>query len=76
MRTRHSTGGVRKQRGRWIGFWRESGIKKSTVLGLVKDLTKGDAREAVAKIVAANRDQEGRASIFSGFVEEVYFRFL
>ena len=34
MRTRHSTGGVRKQRGRWLGLWYEGGRKKSKVLGL------------------------------------------
>ncbi len=49
MRTRHSTGGVRKQRGRWRGFWYEGGVKKSKVVGFVKDMTKGQAREAVAK---------------------------
>jgi hypothetical protein len=51
MRTRHSTGGVRKQRGRWIGLWYENGRKKSRVLGFIKDMTKGEAREAVAQIV-------------------------
>jgi hypothetical protein len=55
MRTRHSTGGVRKQRGRWVGLWREDGTKKSRVVGFVKDMTKGEAREAVANIIAAER---------------------
>ena len=63
MRTRHSVGGVRKQRGRWIGCWRESGVKKSKVLGFVNEMTKGEAREAVAKIVAAERAKsEGKRS--------------
>ena len=29
MRTRHSTGGVRKQRGRWIGMWYDGGKRKA-----------------------------------------------
>ena len=75
MRTRHSAGGVRKQRGRWIGLWRENDVKKSCVLGLVKEMTKGDAREAVAKIVTDIRTKEGAKSVltFGGFVEGQYF---
>jgi integrase len=73
MRTRHSTGGVRKQRGRWRGFWYEGGVKKSKVVGLVKDLTKGQAREAVAKIVAEIRARHETPRKFGEFVEAVYF---
>jgi len=75
MRTRHSTGGVRKQRGRWIGLWYEGGVKKSRVLGFVKDLSKGEAREAVAKIVAAGKAKTNGSAAFGQFVEDVYFRF-
>jgi len=77
MRERHSMGGVRKQRGRWIGLWYENGIKKSRVVGLVRDMTKGEAREAVGKIVAALRATQESASVlrFGGFVENVYFPF-
>src|ERR1017187_6941590 len=75
MRTRHSTGGVRKQRGRWIGLWYESGVKKSRVLGFIKDMTKGEARGAVAKLVAEERatSQSSRSLKFVDFVENVYF---
>src|SRR5438105_1353539 len=69
---RHSTGGVRKQKGRWVGLWYEDGVKKSRTLGSMKDMTKGEAREAVAKIVAAKR-QTGEAVKFGAFVETVYF---
>ena len=74
---RHSTGGVRKQRGRWFGLWYENGVKKSRVLGLVKDMTKGDAREAVARIVSEVRVAQDAASPlkFGGFVANVYFPF-
>ena len=74
MRMRHSVGGVRKQRGRWLGFWRSDGVKRSRVLGLVKDMTKGEAREAVAKIVQDER-AKGNVVAFGPFVEQVYFRF-
>jgi hypothetical protein len=52
MRKRHQTGGVRKQRGRWMGMWWVDGKRKSKCLGLIKDMTKGKAREEVARIVA------------------------
>jgi integrase len=74
MRTRHSAGGVRKQRGRWIGLWRVDGKKQSRVLGFVKDMSKGDAREAVQKIVAAER-AEGNPAAFGQFVKSVWFPF-
>jgi integrase len=76
MRTRHyhSSGGVRKQRGRWIGLWRVDGKKQSRVLGFVKDMSKADAREAVQKIVAAER-AKGNPAAFGPFVENCYFRF-
>lgn len=73
MRQRHSTGGVIKQRGRWKGYWYESGVKKSRIVGFVKDLTKGQAREAVAKIVAELRAKQETPRKFGEFVEAVYF---
>lgn len=71
---RHSAGGVRKQRGRWLGLWYEDGVKKSRVLGFAKDLTKGEAREAVAKIVTQQRASKD-SHLFGAFVEGVYFEF-
>jgi hypothetical protein len=71
---RHSTGGVRKQRGRWYGLWYEEGKKKSQVIGLVKDLTKSQAREAVQAIVMALR-QDVDPTRFGPFVEGPYFGF-
>ena len=61
---RHSTGGVRKQRGRWIGVWRENGVKKSKVLGLTKEMTKGEARDAVALIVSGVREEKSGPGAF------------
>ena len=75
MRTRHSIGGVRKQRGRWIGSWTVDGKRGSQVVGLVKDMTKTEAREKVAKIVTEGRAESEtcRAWRFGEFVEKVYF---
>ncbi len=75
MRTRHSTGGVRKQRGRWIGLWHEGGRKRSKVLGFVSKMTKGEAREEVARIVAQERArlEMDRPWSFGEFVEQIYF---
>ncbi len=76
MRQRHQTGGIRKQRGRWLGMWWADGKRKSRVLGFVKDMTKSKAREEVAKIVAeenAKRQDAGRVWHFGDFVEQVFF---
>src|SRR5665213_3122925 len=75
MRTRHSTGGVRKQRGRWIGMWYADGKRTSKVVGSIKDMTKTRAREEVARIVAAERvkGEADRAWKFGEFVEQIYF---
>src|SRR5450432_1973859 len=72
---RHSVGGVRKQDGRWVGLWREGGVKRSKVLGFCKDMTKGQAREAVSKIVAAKRELLTGTVKFEAFVEGPYFGF-
>jgi integrase len=75
MRIRHSTGGVRKQRGRWIGMWYADGQRKSKVVGSIRDMTKSKAREEVAKIIAGERAKRemNRAWKFGEFVEHVYF---
>jgi len=75
MRKRHQTGGVKKQRGKWLGQWWVDDKRVARVLGPVKDMTKGQAREAVARIVAeenAKRDAD-RIWKFGEFVENVYF---
>jgi integrase len=75
MRTRHSIGGVRKQRGRWIGSWTVDGKRGSQVVGLIKDMAKTEAREKVAKIVTGERakGKTCRAWELGEFVEKVYF---
>lgn len=71
---RYGSGGVRKQRGKWFGFWRDGGIQKSQVLGLVSEMTKGEAREAVAEIVKRIK-KETNPKLFGAFVEGPYFDF-
>jgi integrase len=58
-----------------MGLWWVDGKRKSATLGLIKDMTKGQAREAVAQIVAEEnaRRQTNRAWNFGEFVEQVYF---
>jgi integrase len=73
MRTRHATGGVRKQRNKWIGHWWVSGVRKSRVIGSVADMTKTKAKEEVAKIAAAERAE--RTERFGEFVDRVYLPF-
>ena len=77
MRTRYSTGGTRKQRGKWIGHWYSGGKRKSRVIGSVNEMTKGKAREEVAKIAAAERMklERSRSWSFGEFVEQVYLAF-
>jgi integrase len=74
MRSRHSMGGVRRQRGRWIGTWYADGKRRSQVVGSVQDMAKSEAREEVAKIIAAECAQRDTKQ-FRAFVEEVYLPF-
>lgn len=71
---RYLKGGVCQQRGRWKGLWYENGLKKSKILGLCKEMTKGEAREAVAKIVK-DLNREGSPTTFGAFVEGPFFDF-
>jgi integrase len=75
MRKRHQTGGLKKQRGKWLGQWWVGGKREARVLGFIKDMTKGQAKAAVARIVAeenAKRNAD-RAWKFGEFVEVIYF---
>ena len=74
MRRRHQTGGLKKHRGKWMGQWWSDGKRVAKVLGSVKEMTKGQAREKVAKIVAeenAKRESD-RVWKFGEFVELIY----
>ena len=77
MRTRHSTGGVKKQRGRWIGMYWLNGARKTKVLGFVKDMSKTEARDDIRRLVEEERAtrETNRVWKFSEFVEQIYFPF-
>jgi integrase len=72
---RYGAGGVRRQRQKWIGYWRgQDGKQVSEVLGLASEMTKGEAREAVAEIVKRVK-KETNPKLFGPFVEGPYFDF-
>jgi integrase len=75
MRKRYSTGGIKKQRGRWVGMWWVDGRRKSRVLGFVNKMSKTQAREAINTIVAEEnaKRQTNKIWCFGEFVELVYF---
>ena len=72
---RYQTGGIKKQRGRWIGMWWIDGRRKSRVLGFIKEMSKSKAREAVNRIVAEEnaKRESNRIWRFGEFAEHVYF---
>jgi hypothetical protein len=74
QRRRHSTGYVRKQRGKWIGAWYVDGKRTSKSLGLIKDLTKGDAGEKLGALIRQSQQRTG-GTLFGPFVEGPYFDF-
>src|ERR1700722_18051725 len=75
MRKRHSTGGVKKQRGRWIGMYWIDGARKSEVLGFVKEMSKTEARDEIRRLVTQERAKRETDKVwkFGEFVEQIYF---
>ena len=74
-KSRYQKGSVKKQDGRWVAMWWVDKSHKSRVIGLVKDMTKSEARAIVDGIVteAEAKQSQNRAWTFGEFVEEVYF---
>src|ERR1700722_1794200 len=74
-KSRYQSGSIKKQRGRWVGMWYADGGRKSKSLGLVKDMTKSDARAAVNRIVGEVKAKRSRNRVwkFGEFAAEVYF---
>ena len=72
---RYQKGSVKKQRGRWVAMWWVDRRRKSRVIGLVKDMTKSEARAVVDGIVTEvnARREQNRVWRFGEFVAEVYF---
>jgi hypothetical protein len=74
-KSRYQKGSVKKQDGRWVAMWWVDKSHKSRVIGLVKDMTKSEARGIVDGIVteAEAKQSQNRVWAFGEFVEEVYF---
>ena len=74
-KSRYQKGSVKKQRGRWVAMWWVDRRRKSRVIGLVKDMAKSEARQAVDRIVTEvnARREQNRVWRFGEFVAEVYF---
>ena len=72
---RYQKGSIKKQRGRWVAMWWVDRRRKSRVIGLVKEMTKSDARAVVDRIVTEvnARREKNRVWRFGDFVAEVYF---
>jgi integrase len=68
-------GGVVKQRGRWKGLWYDAdGVKRSKIVGLCSEMTKTQARDAVAEIVKRTK-KDTNHQLFGPFVEGPFFSF-
>src|SRR5438093_11537362 len=76
MRLRYQRGSLSNVDGRWIAQWRENGRKKKRTLGLVWEMKKGKALEALDKILQSARKASPETySTFDKFVEHVYLPF-
>ena len=74
-KSRYQKGSVKKQDGRWVAMWWVGRSHKSRVIGLVKDMTKSEARAIVDGIVteAEAKQNQNKVWTFGEFVEQVYF---
>ena len=76
-KSRYQKGSVKKQRGRWVALWWDNHSRKSRVIGLVKNMTKSEARAVVSGIIEEMnaKRQANTAWRFGEFVTEVYFSY-
>ncbi|HLH31662.1 MAG TPA: hypothetical protein VKY31_10700 [Terriglobia bacterium] len=75
MRERFQTGNLFKRGKWWVGQWREDGKRPKRRLGLIAKMTKSEAQNALAKILAPINSRDAPPSktwAFSDFVERVY----
>lgn len=77
-RRRHQQGSIKLARGRWIAQWWEDGHRRNRVLGEASTLTKSQALDEMAAIVASVRSRQQGPSekwTFNNFVKTVYLPF-
>jgi integrase len=77
-RKRFQTGSVSKVHGSWLGRWREDGELRSQTLGRVSEMTKSQAKEKLAEILApinAAAKPSSPHRTFGDFVRHTFFPF-
>lgn len=75
-RKRYQKGSLKRRCGKWIGQWREEGVRRNRALGPVSSMTKSQARLALDKILAsvnAQQEQTPEHVTFGQFVGTVYY---
>ena len=78
-RRRYQKGSLKKRCGKWIGQWREEGVRRNQVLGSVSLMTKSQARAELDKLLASVNAQYGQTPAlitFGQFVKELYYPLL
>jgi len=74
-RKRHQQGSLKTIRGRWIAQWWEEGHRRNKLLGKASKVTKSQAKDKLAEILAPiNTKQQGPSEDwkFGDFVNQVY----
>ena len=77
-RNRYQKGSIKKRCGKWIGQWREGGVRRNRVLGPVSSIRKSEAQAKLDKILAPINDAQEAPSgsqKFRDFVEGPYLGF-
>src|SRR5579863_8017643 len=74
MRRRYSQRGIKKQNGRWVAQWWHNGRRKSKVVGLVKDMSRSQAKQELTKLIAEENAKREQKEIwrFGEFVDDVF----
>jgi integrase len=78
MRKRHQKGSLKIRNGNWIAQWWQEGHRRNKVLGKIRKMTKSEAEDKLADILAPiNGDQDSPSSktSFDDFVKQVYLPF-
>jgi integrase len=78
MRKRHQKGSLKIRNGNWIAQWWQEGHRHNKVLGKTRKMTKSEAEDKLADILAPiNGDLESPSSktSFDDFVKQVYLPF-
>jgi integrase len=78
MRRRYQKGSVKPVKGKWIAQWRENGHKRKRTVGRVGKMTKSEANQLLAEIVApinARAAEPTPAMTFGMFVSSMYLPF-